>query len=86
MYAWYPMSSGYESGGYGLVNLDGSITDRAKTAGAVARAVERNAVGIDRAHEKLSSPAIQAAANDDETVLQKNLAPNVIWIVRLGRK
>ena len=41
-YAWYPMSSGYESGGFGLNNLDGSITDRAKTAGAIARIVDRN--------------------------------------------
>ena len=29
IYAWYPMSSGYESGGYGLIELDGTITDRA---------------------------------------------------------
>jgi beta-galactosidase len=28
MYAYYPMSSGYESGGYGLINLDG-IANRA---------------------------------------------------------
>ena len=26
VYAWYPMSSGYVSGGFGLINLDGSIT------------------------------------------------------------
>ena len=25
-YAWYPMSSGYESNGYGMIELDGSIT------------------------------------------------------------
>ena len=49
VYAYYPMSSGYESGGYGLVNLDGSITDRAKAAGDVARVVEQNAAGINRA-------------------------------------
>lgn len=41
-YAWYPMSSGYESGGFGLNHLDGTITDRAKAAGAVARVVDRN--------------------------------------------
>lgn len=40
VYAWYPMSSGYESGGFGLVDLDGTITDRAKAAGAVAKAIE----------------------------------------------
>lgn len=42
VYAWYPMSSGYESGGFGLIHLDGTITERAKVAGAVARAVDRN--------------------------------------------
>jgi beta-galactosidase len=40
-YAWYPMSSGYESGGFGLNALDGTITDRARAAGAVARVVDR---------------------------------------------
>ena len=39
-YAWYPMSTGYESGGFGLNNLDGSITDRAKTAGSIARVID----------------------------------------------
>ena len=29
-YAWYPMSTGYESGGFGLNHLDGTITDRAQ--------------------------------------------------------
>lgn len=42
VYAWYPMSSGYESGGYGLINLDGSLTDRARVAGAVAKAIGKN--------------------------------------------
>src|SRR3954468_12946176 len=42
-YAWYPMSSGYESNGYGMINLDGSITDRAKVAGEFAGVVARNA-------------------------------------------
>jgi beta-galactosidase len=41
-YAWYPMSSGYESGGFGLTNLDGTITERAKVAGSIARIVDRN--------------------------------------------
>jgi beta-galactosidase len=36
------MSSGYESGGFGLINLDGTITERSKEAGAVARVVDRN--------------------------------------------
>lgn len=42
VYAWYPMSSGYESGGFGLINLDGTITERARAAGGVARAVSAN--------------------------------------------
>ena len=41
-YAWYPMSSGYESGGFGLNQLDGTITERAKAAGEIARIVDRH--------------------------------------------
>ena len=42
-YAWYPMSSGYESNGYGMIDLDGRITDRAKVAGEFAGVIGRNA-------------------------------------------
>jgi beta-galactosidase len=42
-YAFYPMSTGYEAGGYGLVNLDGSLTDRSRRAGAAARTMAANA-------------------------------------------
>ncbi|MFW5973044.1 MAG: beta-galactosidase, partial [Bacteroidota bacterium] len=42
MYAYYPMSSGYESGGYGLINLDGTLTERAVHAGQIAQVVDRN--------------------------------------------
>ncbi|HXK08262.1 MAG TPA: beta-galactosidase [Vicinamibacteria bacterium] len=38
-YAYYPMSTGYESGGFGLVHLDGTPTERAKAEGAIARLV-----------------------------------------------
>jgi beta-galactosidase len=41
-YAYYPMSSGYESGGYGLINLDGTITERAVELGKVAGIVNSN--------------------------------------------
>jgi beta-galactosidase len=41
-YAWFPMSTGYESGGFGLNNLDGTITPRAKVAGSIARIIDRN--------------------------------------------
>lgn len=42
IYAYYPMSSGYESGGYGLVELDGKITERAVAAGKAAAVITRN--------------------------------------------
>ena len=42
IYAYYPMSSGYESGGYGLINLDGTITERAVEAGKTARLIDEN--------------------------------------------
>lgn len=58
VYAWYPMSSGYESGGYGLVNLDGSLTDRAQAAGEIARIVDRNAAGLNRAQPAAAQVAI----------------------------
>jgi beta-galactosidase len=41
-YAYYPMSSGYESGGYGLVNLDGTQTERAVALGKLARRINAN--------------------------------------------
>lgn len=42
-YAFYPMSTGYESGGYGLVNLDGTLTERSRRAGEVARTIGTHA-------------------------------------------
>jgi beta-galactosidase GanA len=42
IYAYYPMSSGYESGGYGLVELDGKVTERAVVAGRVAQVITEN--------------------------------------------
>ncbi len=43
IYAYYPMSSGYEAGGYGLINLDGTLTERAiKAGGEIAEVVNRN--------------------------------------------
>jgi beta-galactosidase len=42
IYAYYPMSSGYESGGYGLINLDGSVTERAIHAGKTAQIIHAN--------------------------------------------
>jgi beta-galactosidase len=37
------MSTGYEAGGYGLVNLDGSLTERSRRAGETARTIAANA-------------------------------------------
>lgn len=42
LYAYYPMSSGYEAGGYGLIRLDGSLTERAVSTGEIAKIVDRN--------------------------------------------
>jgi len=41
-YAFYPMSTGYESGGFGLVHLDGTLTERSRVAGEIARTVDRH--------------------------------------------
>jgi beta-galactosidase GanA len=41
-YAYYPMSTGYESGGFGLIQLDGTVTERSRVAGEIARVVDRN--------------------------------------------
>ena len=53
-YAWYPMSTGYESGGFGLNELDGTVTERARVAGSIARVVDR--------HQSLFLPARPPAA------------------------
>jgi beta-galactosidase len=57
-YAWYPMSSGYESGGFGLIELDGTITERARAAGEIARVVDRNQELFLKAHPPRAEVAI----------------------------
>jgi beta-galactosidase len=42
-YAFYPMNAGYESGGYGMIQLDGTLTERSKRAGGTAKKIEANA-------------------------------------------
>ena len=42
-YAWYPMNAGYESGGYGFIHLDGTLTPRAQAGGEIARVVTAHA-------------------------------------------
>jgi beta-galactosidase len=39
IYAYYPMSTGYEAGGYGLIELDGKVTERAEAGGRIARTI-----------------------------------------------
>jgi len=46
VYAWYPMSSGFESNGYGLINLDGTLTERAQAAGWTANVIARHGAEI----------------------------------------
>ena len=58
IYAFYPMSSGYESGGYGLIELDGQLTDRAKVAGETARQINANADLLTAAHPQQPEVAI----------------------------
>jgi beta-galactosidase len=58
IYAWYPMNAGYESGGYGLIHLDGTLTARARAAGKTAQIIERNAAAINRAQPAPAQVAI----------------------------
>jgi beta-galactosidase len=41
-YAFYPMSTGYEAGGFGLIHQDGTLTERAREAGRFAQAVAKH--------------------------------------------
>ncbi len=54
VYAWYPMNAGYESNGYGLINLDGTLTDRSRAAGNVARIISSHSAELNAA---TSAPA-----------------------------
>jgi beta-galactosidase len=46
LYAWYPMSSGFESNGYGLIHLDGTLTERAQAAGRTANVIAQHGADI----------------------------------------
>jgi beta-galactosidase len=52
------MSTGYESGGYGLIELDGKITARAERAGQVANIVQQNSEILRNARPVPSQVAI----------------------------
>jgi beta-galactosidase len=58
IYALYPMSSGYESGGYGLIDLDGTLTPRSEAAGQAARQIGSNADLLVKSHPKPAEAAI----------------------------
>ena len=58
IYAFYPMNAGYESGGYGLIDLDGTLTERSKAAGVAAKQVAANADLLTAAHPKPAEVAI----------------------------
>jgi beta-galactosidase len=58
IYAYYPMSSGYEAGGYGLVELDGKVTERAVEAGKIARVITENMELFLRSHPPRSEVAV----------------------------
>ncbi len=58
IYAWYPMDSGYESNGYGLIHLDGTLTARARRAGNVAKVIARHAAELNQAEPAPAEVAI----------------------------
>jgi beta-galactosidase len=66
IYAYYVMSSGVESGGFGLVGLDGKPTERAVALGQVARSIEENkallvkSTPVDAQVAMVYNPAAQA--------------------------
>jgi beta-galactosidase len=57
-YAFYPMNAGYESGGYGMIALDGTLTDRSRHAGEIARQIEENSDLLLQSHPERAEAAI----------------------------
>jgi beta-galactosidase len=57
-YAFYPMNAGYESGGYGLINLDGRLTGRSIHAGEIARRIQENSDLLLQSHPEPAEAAI----------------------------
>ena len=57
-YAFYPMNAGYESGGYGMINLDGTLTERSRHAGEIAQRIQRNADLLLQAHPQRAEVAV----------------------------
>lgn len=57
-YAFYPMNAGYESGGYGMIMLDGTLTERSRHAGEIARRIEENSDLLLQSHPERAEAAI----------------------------
>jgi beta-galactosidase len=57
-YAFYPMNAGYESGGYGMISLDGTLTERSRHAGEIARHIEENSELLLQSHPERAEVAI----------------------------
>jgi len=57
-YAFYPMSAGYESGGYGMIALDGTLTEPSRRAGEIARQVQDNSDFLLQSHPEPAEAAI----------------------------
>jgi beta-galactosidase GanA len=57
-YAFYPMNAGYESGGYGMITLDGTLTDRSRHAGEIARHIQENSDLLLQSHPERAQAAI----------------------------
>ena len=57
-YAFYPMNAGYESGGYGMINLDGTLTDRSRHAGEIAQRIQQNSDLLLKSHPQPAEVAI----------------------------
>jgi beta-galactosidase len=52
------MSSGYEANGYGMINLDGTVTERAEIAGRFAQIIDNNAALFASLHPQESQVAV----------------------------
>lgn len=57
-YAFYPMSAGYESGGYGMIDLEGTLTERSRMAGETAKEIQDNADLLLQSHPEQAEAAI----------------------------
>ncbi len=57
-YAFYPMNAGYESGGYGMINLDGTLTERSHHAGEIAQQIQKNADLLLQSHAQPAEVAV----------------------------